>query len=223
MKKILFIGNSYTYFNDMPKSIFEKMAKSVGIDVEVSAITKGGETLAGHQTEGHVTYGVVSEIFEKVKFDFAVFQEQSDRPATDPEAYFEAIGRLIKRACGSGAECVVYGTWPKKAGHKNLEKYGMTVSEMAEKLDASFVSAAERFGARVALVGPCFCVSEDESSLPNPYSDDLSHPSYAGSYMAALCILNAVFGTDPVTVGFDGELDAKEASVIKETVRKIVL
>ena len=42
---ILFIGNSYTYYNDMPTAIFEKFAEAAGYDVEVTAITTGAHKL----------------------------------------------------------------------------------------------------------------------------------------------------------------------------------
>ena len=42
---VLFIGNSMTYFHDMPTAIFEPMAKSAGLDVKVSSITAGGRFL----------------------------------------------------------------------------------------------------------------------------------------------------------------------------------
>ena len=40
MKKyrVLFIGNSYTYFNDMPKSLFEAIAKEAGIENVISEL-----------------------------------------------------------------------------------------------------------------------------------------------------------------------------------------
>lgn len=41
---ILFIGNSYTYYNDMPTAMFEKSLK-MGYQAEVSAITKGAHIL----------------------------------------------------------------------------------------------------------------------------------------------------------------------------------
>ena len=40
--KVLFVGNSYTYFNEMPKTIFYRLAAEAGYDVEVTQITKGG-------------------------------------------------------------------------------------------------------------------------------------------------------------------------------------
>ena len=41
---ILFIGNSYTYYNDMP-NILEALAKENGKDLSADAVTKGGRKL----------------------------------------------------------------------------------------------------------------------------------------------------------------------------------
>ena len=45
MKKILFIGNSYTYFHDMPTEIFAPLAREDGEPVLVSSVTRGGVQL----------------------------------------------------------------------------------------------------------------------------------------------------------------------------------
>lgn len=221
MKNVLFIGNSYTYYNDMPKELFAKMSESVGIETDVRAVTKGGESLRGHQTEGHETYDAVSDIFEKKKYDVVVLQEQSDRPAIEPEIYLAALGALVERAKRSGAECVAYGTWPKQLGHKNLERFGISKYEMAKMLDATFQRAGEHFGIRVAYAGKCFAQIERTAGHIDVYNEDLTHPSYAGSYTAALCILNSAFGVDPETVTFNGELCANDAQLIRAAVKRV--
>ena len=75
--KILFIGNSYTYYNDMP-SIFAEVSASMGYEVEVCSVTKGGEKLLGHADEGGETYPRIASALEQDRFNFAVLQEQSD-------------------------------------------------------------------------------------------------------------------------------------------------
>ena len=42
--KILFIGNSYTYYNHMPE-IFERLARENGKEVQVFSVTCGGHKL----------------------------------------------------------------------------------------------------------------------------------------------------------------------------------
>ena len=48
--KVLFIGNSYTYYNDMPE-IFKAMSESAGIPCEVKALTRGGAWLWQYERE----------------------------------------------------------------------------------------------------------------------------------------------------------------------------
>src|SRR5215207_765712 len=44
---VLFLGNSYTAFNDLP-SVFSELAASAGLTVVAHASTPGGTTLANH-------------------------------------------------------------------------------------------------------------------------------------------------------------------------------
>lgn len=44
MHERLFIGNSYTYYNDMPK-LFETLCRENGKDVTAYSVTKGGREL----------------------------------------------------------------------------------------------------------------------------------------------------------------------------------
>jgi len=45
--RVLFLGNSYTYVNDLP-STFAQLARSAGRPVEVAMVANGGETLTQH-------------------------------------------------------------------------------------------------------------------------------------------------------------------------------
>ena len=221
-KNILFIGNSYTFYNDMPTAIFERMASEAGLCLKVTSITKGGESLVGHATEGHDSHSRIVEVFEKEKFDYVILQDQSDTPAINREKYFAGVEYFASKAKENGAEVVIYGTWPKKEGHKNLSKFGITKSEMAKMLDESFVEASKRFGARLACVGGSFAEIENDESLPDPYNSDLSHPSYVGSYAAAFCILKKIFSVSADDFAFCGELSTEVAEAVKRIVEKTV-
>ena len=45
--RVLFLGNSYTYVNDLP-AVFRHLARAAGRNVETSMVASGGETLAQH-------------------------------------------------------------------------------------------------------------------------------------------------------------------------------
>ncbi len=92
---------------------------------------------------------------------------------------------------------------------------------MAKMLDNSFAQAGEKYGARVGYVSPCFAEMEKNYLLPAPYDPDLSHPSYVGSYAAALCLLDTIFEIDTDKVTFRGELSCEQADAIKTIVKSI--
>ena len=85
--RILFIGNSHTYYNDMPY-LFAELARAAGQDVDVTMLTRGGESLAGHikneQTRFNLLYG---------RYDLAVLQEvTSEFP--EIKEYFDGVRTL---------------------------------------------------------------------------------------------------------------------------------
>jgi len=62
----------------------------------------------------------------------------------------------------------------------------------------------------------------NEGPLPfDLYDPDRSHPSYAGSYVAALCVFTALFGADPTMITYDGELPPDQAALCREAVKKV--
>ena len=73
--RLLFIGNSYTYFNDLPQMVYE-IAKTQKKKLIVHSITKGGERLRGHLKNDKVRKALSEE-----HWDFVVLQEQSSDPA----------------------------------------------------------------------------------------------------------------------------------------------
>lgn len=41
MKKLLFVGNSFTYYHDLP-AMLEKLSCAAGYSIQTAAVTKGG-------------------------------------------------------------------------------------------------------------------------------------------------------------------------------------
>ncbi|MCO4822957.1 MAG: hypothetical protein KC469_12865, partial [Flavobacteriaceae bacterium] len=71
--KILFIGNSYTYYNSSPELlkalIKEKFSNK---KVEIQLISNGGMTLKRHWEEGTAV-----EVIKSNEWDYVILQEQS--------------------------------------------------------------------------------------------------------------------------------------------------
>ena len=81
-KSILFLGNSYTYFNDLPNMV-KQLASAAGFSATTQSITPGGQTLTGHVSGslGTITSG---------NFDVVIIQGQSQRPSF-PTGYVRLI------------------------------------------------------------------------------------------------------------------------------------
>ena len=111
--RVLFIGNSYTYYNDMPTAIFERLAASLGYEMEVTSITKGGYQLYRHADPADECGArVAAALSGKEPYDFVILQEQSVRPAGENAADFYASVRdLAARIRQTGAKPVLYATW----------------------------------------------------------------------------------------------------------------
>src|SRR3989442_11351717 len=75
--RVLFIGNSYTYVNDLP-AMFADLARSGGHRVEIGMVAEGGATLSDHAGSAATAAKLTA-----AKRDVVVLQEQSEIPSVD--------------------------------------------------------------------------------------------------------------------------------------------
>lgn len=117
---VLFIGNSYTYYNDMPV-IFRSLAISAGYKKAGSvSVTKGAYTLAQFASASDPMGQQVETMLKgTTKFDYIVIQEQSERPASDPALFYDGVRAMAAKIkqYQPDAKVVLYATWGRKAGH----------------------------------------------------------------------------------------------------------
>ena len=221
---ILFIGNSYTYYNDMPTAIFNKFAEAAGYNVEVTAITKGAYTLTQFANPADEYGAKVEQALKGSKtYDFVILQEQSVRPATeDAPAFYDAVRNLSDRIRNTGATPILYSTWGRKTGNSTLDTYGWTNESMTWKLAASYQAIGDELRIAVAHVGLAFYDIYTNQNPIDLYDADQSHPSYAGSYLSAATLFAKIFEVNPATVQYTGSLSEESASLLCEAARKVV-
>lgn len=222
---ILFIGTSFTYYNDMPTEIFKEMAEEAGYDVKVFAITKGGHNLIKF-ADPNSEYGAKVEavLDGKRKYDYVILQEQGLRPASAEVPQFYAVVRTLAARIGkAGATPILYSTWGYKTGHSQLKECGGTTESMTWKLAAAYRAIGFELGIDVAYAGLAFYNVHTQYSMPELYNEDLFHPSYAGSYLAAATLFAAIFDEDPTTLTFTGKLEERYAEVLLEAARVATL
>lgn len=195
--RVLFLGNSYTYYNNLPELV-EAMAASLdGPRIRAGAHTHGGITLRGHLADGHLP-----EILgdgagaDGPRWDRVVLQEQSllgteiVDPATgrlgEPLAFQSSARVLAGMARAAGSEPVLYMTWAR-------ERYPGQTTDLA----AAYARVGTRMGAPVAPVGIAWARARVERPDLELFQPDGSHPSPAGSYLAACVLYATLTGRSP--------------------------
>ena len=216
---ILFIGNSYTFFNDMPTAYFEPIVKSLGYQVTVTAITKGAYTLEKF-ADPHDTYGILinNTLSSETKYDYVIIQEQSARPAVNPGAFYDGVRLMAEKIRNAGAQPILYATWGRKDGSDTLTKYDMTSEEMTWRLAAAYDAIGKELDIPVVHVGCAFREIYTTCQSIELYNPDKSHPSPAGSYMAAMALACGIFGFTPDDITIAGPLSAEEEAAVRNAV-----
>ena len=203
---ILFIGNSYTYYNDMP-AILEQLARDNGKDVTVTAVTKGGRKLIGYKDPFDATTVKLTEALQR-HYDVCVLQEQSVLPITGFDTFIEGLAFVIDMVKEHADKFILYATWGRKAGSKVLLEHNWDTECMTQMLAESYQKAADRFNTEISPVGKNFLAASRTLTETDLYDPDLSHPSYAGSVLSALTHYRTIFkefpkNTDSLNLGND--------------------
>ena len=220
--KILFVGNSYTYCNDMPTRYFGEIMEAAGYNVKILSLTKGGWTLSGSANSQDELGKQVDNALTHQKFDFVILQEQSMTPAVNAGSFYGGVRRLDKKIRESGGIPVLYATWGRKQGSGDLAATGLTAETMTWKLAASYEHMGQTHDIPVAHVGLAFWDIVQNEKRVNLFDTDLSHPNAAGSYLAALTLFARITGIDPTTVDYEGGVGEQVEPILKEAARKAV-
>ena len=181
--RVLFVGNSYTYFNKMPDTFFAETARAAGYDICVTAVTHGGYRLCQYADPENEEGKRLRETVKGKHYDFAVLQEQSLNPIKNEPQFLDGVGGV--KSLIDADKFVLYATWGRNDGSPELEELGLTRGEMTEKLSIAYNKAGETHSMRVAEVGKAFLAYPRKDEL---YDPDRSHPSPIGSALAAQVI-----------------------------------
>lgn len=174
--RILMLGNSFTFFHDMPQTL----AQITG--AEVVAHTRGGARLAEQLNPKTRMGALTQKVLQEEHWDYVVLQEMSNGPITTPASFFDSVARLCGQIRANGATPVLYATWAYQKDGPELQYRGWDYEEMAQQLSAAYAKAAAENHALLAEVGQRFY---ELSATQNLYDADSIHPNEAGSRLAA--------------------------------------
>ncbi|MBI5490138.1 MAG: hypothetical protein HY905_22580 [Deltaproteobacteria bacterium] len=212
--RVLFIGNSYTYQNDLPGRV-ELVAASdpVGPAIDAESIAIGGARLMDHLA----TASTVAAIHDG-GWDFVVLQGQSVEPVVDPAGFAYGATGLAAEIAATPAESLFFETWARRAGDAVYAESwsGGTPAAMQAGLRDGYQSAADAAGGRMVPVGDAWERTLADHPAIVLFDADGSHPSEAGTYLAA-CVFYAVLTGRPLTAigGAPAGLSEPDAAALR--------
>jgi hypothetical protein len=178
---VLFVGNSFTFGNDLPGLVAElALSRDPPVRLEVETVARDGMTLERHWKDGEVARRLTTEAW-----DVLVLQEQGARPLSDPDLMEEYAGRFAALARKAGTRMILFQTWAR-----------LNQPETEPARAAAYQRVAEAVGATVAPVGAAWSRALARQPKPALHATDGVHASPAGSRLAACEILQAILRLD---------------------------
>ena len=225
-KSILFIGNSYTQCNGGLENMLKSLAASKGIEIEAEEAAIGGYSLKKHCNN--------QQTLDKIRskdWDYVVLQEFSVNPAYPPEVvdtltypYAKILSDMIhnQSIC---TQLYFYMTWGRKNGYLSDTTYMplTTFEGMQRRLAESYCEMAIDNDGSVAPVGIAWKYVRDNYPEINLYTEDNSHPSPQGTYLAACVFYASIFKASPEGAKFTYGLSENEANILQHAAAIVVL
>jgi len=216
--KILFIGNSFTFFYDMP-GIFTQMMEAGGYPVYAAEATEPGFRLSQH-LESKNTLAMI----ESQKWDYIVLQENSHNLETErllAGEMYPAVRQLDALIKKNGAQTVLFVTWADKFTFS--EKGYASLAEMQSHITSSYTQIAAEVNAAAAPAGPAWMMASSQNPELELWDGDANHPSLLGSYLNA-CVFYAFFTqTSPEESGYTHNLPPEIAQALQAAAAEAVL
>ncbi len=221
---VLFVGNSYLYYGNSVHNHVRRLVEAAQPGFEAKAkyksATIGGASLDHHSIEHLTTPG---KIGVKEPFQLVILQGGSNEPLSEARRakFRETVVEFDRVIRERGGRTALYLTQSYVAPHKQAKDENPRLTEDL------YVSVANQVGALVIPVGLAFEEAyrrRPDMKLHQPY--DGSHPTPAGTYLAACTVYASVYGQSPVGNAYDyhGTVGKDTAAflqqVAEDTVRK---
>jgi len=175
-QKILYVGNSLTYSNNLPE-IVERLGKSFNKNIDTQCIC-----FPNYGLEDHWNDGLIQASISKGEFDFVVFQQGPSSQAYGRTSLLDFGGRISKLAIEKGATPVYFMVWPSLQYYQTFNGVIKNHTDAAEFNKAHLIKGGE--------IWRFFRESYDTVEL---YQRDQFHPSITGSFLMALTHIKYLF------------------------------
>jgi len=190
---VLFVGNSYTYYSDLPKMVSElSKSTSTYIKTEMSAV--GGARLKYHfnQERGLKT----KDLIKSGRFDIVILQEQSMGTLTNKKEFLLYSKKLSDDIKRHGAKPYFFATWSReKTPH--TQNTITTVYKEAARINKGEIVMVGEVWTKALKMHPEFDL----------YTEDGSHPTFLGTFLTASVFVKSITGQLPSKINNTKKID----------------
>jgi hypothetical protein len=210
--QVLFIGNSFTFFNNLPDMV-AGIAASLpkGPAIRPVMFASGGMTLQWYWAAGKATAAI-----DERAWDYVVLQEQSalgagtevgDGGLSPPGLFHESVRKFVPRIRARGATPLLLMTWARRSRPTDQTL-----------LSDAYNSIGQELGVTVAPAGTAW--EEAQRVYPQLvlHVADGSHPNPAGTYLTACVLYATITGRDPrgAAAAIDGHPFSRALQAVDE-------
>jgi lysophospholipase L1-like esterase len=173
--RILFVGNSLTYTNNLPKLVATKAAEN-GIKIKTGMLS-----FANYALEDHWTDGRLQQLISSKKFDIVILQQGPLSQAEGRQMLLEVGAKIHKLCQQNNVKLAFFMVWPARQNYHTFEN-----------IIKNYSDAATENLAQLCPVGQVWKEFIDSTGDYSYYGPDEFHPSRKGSQVAADVIYNSL-------------------------------
>jgi hypothetical protein len=203
--RVLFIGNSLTYMNDLPGTI-AALGGSAGPTITVASVAKPNLALIDH-VEGKSN---ALEVIDKGNWDYVVLQQGPSALKLSRDTLILAARRLDRHIRAAGGRSALLMVWPESSRFGVFDEVRDSYRIAAEDVDGLLLPAGEAWRA-----------AWDTDPQLQLYGPDGYHPSELGTYVAALVVYEGITGKDVRTLPTEAIVSGHALSIPESLVRRL--
>jgi hypothetical protein len=215
--KILFVGNSYVYSNNLPEILEVITNNSSNDSLDTEMVTFPASTL---QIQWEL--GEALEKIQSKNWDYVILQEHStlgprlingQLRINDPENFYKYVRLFYNAITKNSSETLLFLTWARKSTPEHQPKINNAYFNIGNELDI-----------KVIPVGTAWQEVLNNYDDIDLYWNDGSHPTFEGSYLSACVIYSSLFEKSPVDLIYNFEVNqVSESGKIDEDSSKSII
>ena len=215
-ERILFVGNSYFYYNDSLHNHVSRMVEAsdtaLSGELTYKSATIGGAALRDHAIDHLLKH---ENLRVEAPFEVVILQGGSAEPLSEAgrARFTETATVYAAKVRAAGGEPVLYMTPAYVPPHRRFR------SDMIEDIASLYIETGNKLDVLVIPVGLAFAEAYRRRPEIVLHKDfDGSHPSMLGTYLAAATAFASLYGQSPVgnPYNYFGEVSAEDARFLQE-------